>query len=86
MFAVAIDASPSMIFFDEIDSLLSSKKGDGSEHEASRRFKTEWMQQVSGITSNNDSDVSHRVLVPKEQGGLILPPPHYPHRWGAGAR
>ena len=63
LFAVAIDASPSMIFFDEIDALLSRRKGDGSEHEASRRFKTEWMQQVDGITTNKDSDISHRVLV-----------------------
>lgn len=63
LFAVAIDAAPSMIFVDEIDALLSSRKGDGSEHEASRRFKTEVMIQMDGIVSANEDDVSHRVLV-----------------------
>ncbi|KAL7525448.1 hypothetical protein ACHAXR_003161 [Thalassiosira sp. AJA248-18] len=66
LFAVAIDAAPSMIFFDEIDALLSSRKGGGNEHEASRRFKTEFMVQMDGIVSGNsdgDDDVCHRVLV-----------------------
>ena len=66
LFAVAIDAAPSMIFLDEIDALLSTRKGGGNEHEASRRFKTEFMQQMDGIVSgnsNSDDDVSHRVLV-----------------------
>jgi len=66
LFAVAIDAAPSMIFFDEIDALLESRKGGGNEHEASRRFKTEFMVQMDGIVSGNpngDDDVCHRVLV-----------------------
>ncbi|KAL9188928.1 hypothetical protein ACHAXT_011418 [Thalassiosira profunda] len=63
LFAVAIDAAPSIVFFDEVDALLSSRKGDGSEHEASRRFKTECMTQMDGIVSANEDDVSHRVLV-----------------------
>lgn len=65
-FPVAADASPAMIFFDEIDALLSARKGDGSEHEASRRFKTEFMIQMDGVisgNSNEDSDVSRRVLI-----------------------
>jgi len=55
-----------MIFFDEIDALLESRKGGGNEHEASRRFKTEFMVQMDGIVSGNpngDDDVCHRVLV-----------------------
>jgi len=71
LFAVATDAAPSMIFFDEIDALLESRKGGGNEHEASRRFKTEFMVQMDGIVSGNASnnddgegdDVCHRVLV-----------------------
>ena len=56
LFAVAMDAAPSIIFFDEIDALLSSRKGGGIEHEASRRFKTEFMIQMDGIVSGNSND------------------------------
>jgi ATP-dependent 26S proteasome regulatory subunit len=41
LFTVASERKPSIVFFDEIDSLLSSR-GD-SEHEASRRMKTEFL-------------------------------------------
>jgi SpoVK/Ycf46/Vps4 family AAA+-type ATPase len=67
LFAVAVDAAPSIVLFDEIDALLSARRGDGSEHEASRRFKTEFMVQVDGVasaTSNEeDGDLGRRVLV-----------------------
>ena len=56
--------SPSIIFFDEIDALLSTRKSD--EHEASRRFKTEFMIRVDGVNSNsssNNHDSSKNVLV-----------------------
>jgi fidgetin-like protein 1 len=40
-----------VIFFDEIDSILTARKGDG-EHEATRRLKTEFLIQVDGVGSN----------------------------------
>jgi SpoVK/Ycf46/Vps4 family AAA+-type ATPase len=57
LFQVARDAAPSIIFLDEVDALLSTRKSDG-EHEASRRLKTEFMVQMEGITSDEN-----RVLV-----------------------
>ena len=51
LFQVARAAAPSIIFVDEMDALLSSRKSEG-EHEASRRFKTEFMTNLDGIVKN----------------------------------
>lgn len=64
LFQVARAAAPSIIFVDEMDALLSSRKSDG-EHEASRRFKTEFMTQVDGIVqgSATNGDGNHLLLI-----------------------
>ena len=65
LFQVARAAAPSIIFIDEMDALLSSRKSEG-EHEASRRFKTEFMTQVDGITQDGgatNADGKHLLLV-----------------------
>lgn len=48
LFALAKALAPSIIFVDEIDSLLGSR-GGSSEHEATRRIKTEFLIQWSDL-------------------------------------
>ncbi|KAF7266760.1 hypothetical protein GWI33_019936 [Rhynchophorus ferrugineus] len=58
LFAIARELQPSIIFIDEVDSLLSERSNN--EHEASRRLKTEFLVEFDGLPSNPENE---RVLV-----------------------
>ena len=53
LFKLAYKKSPSIIFIDEIDSILS--KRTENENEATKRLKTEFLIQFDGLGSNNNA-------------------------------
>jgi spastin len=57
LFSIALYIQPTIIFIDEIDSLLFERKDN--DHEASRRLKTEFLTQFDGMQSNSQD----RILV-----------------------
>lgn len=55
LFAVANYHQPSVVFIDEIDSLLCQRSSD--ENEATRRIKTEFLVQLDGAGTSSNAQV-----------------------------
>uniref|UniRef100_A0A803MIU0 AAA+ ATPase domain-containing protein n=1 Tax=Chenopodium quinoa TaxID=63459 RepID=A0A803MIU0_CHEQI len=54
LFELARHHAPSTVFVDEIDSVISHRGEARSEHEASRRLKTELLIQMDGLSKSNE--------------------------------
>ena len=60
LFSLAREKAPSIIFIDEIDSMLTARGGK-NEAESSRRIKTEFLIQFDGV--HNSSELNASLLV-----------------------
>lgn len=77
LFQMARYYAPSTIFIDEIDS-IAGKRGAGSEHESSRRVKTELLVQMDGISSTQQAEGAQSDDDPKSKVVIVLAATNFP--------
>lgn len=71
LFQMATHYSPSIIFFDEIEG-LTSKRDRLSDHEASKRFKNEFLQHLDGLEETKGIFVLASTNLPWEIDAAFL--------------
>lgn len=71
LFQMATHYSPSIIFFDEIEG-LTSKRDRLSDHEASKRFKNEFLQHLDGLEETKGIFILASTNLPWEIDAAFL--------------
>ncbi|KAK3176879.1 hypothetical protein OEA41_008205 [Lepraria neglecta] len=61
VFSLARKLEPSIVFIDEIDAVLGTRRS--GEHEASGMVKAEFMTHWDGLTSSNSAGESQRIMI-----------------------
>ena len=61
VFSLARKLQPSIVFIDEVDAVLGTRRS--GEHEANAMLKAEFMTLWDGLTSSNTSGLPQRILI-----------------------
>jgi katanin p60 ATPase-containing subunit A1 len=77
LFRMARFYAPATIFFDEVDSIGTSRSSDG-ENEASRRVKSELLTQMDGMDSSAPSPAAEGGEPPENKTVIVIGATNFP--------